>query len=235
VPHADRPQPRQLLSHHQCTLAKALYHKNRHCCCWLCSTYAAPYNQQLYKCLLLPTRACSHPIHAHDTDPSMFWHVVQVLGSLMAGTQCYRQSYGRGAGTFPTACSPGWQFSVGLCYEACRAGWTPNNFLCWENCKSGWTDHGATCHIPMYTVSASGTCPWYDLCGTWVTGASWGGGGGVLRPAVLGCASDQTARPIMQVALAAANVLVWMVLLHCLLCIWSSSAIPGCCKAAAVV
>lgn len=93
---------------------------------------------------------------------------LQVMGTLLVGTQCYRQSYNRGVGTIPTSCSGGWEYSVGLCYEPCRANYDPVNFVCWERCKAGWADHGVTCHIPMYTVTNNDNgCSWFDICATW--------------------------------------------------------------------
>jgi hypothetical protein len=85
------------------------------------------------------------------------------------GTQCYRQSYGRGAGTVPTTCSSDREFSAGLCYERCRGGYYPVNFVCWEHCPCcGWQDHGVTCHQPMHSYGNSNNgCGWWDICATW--------------------------------------------------------------------
>jgi hypothetical protein len=62
------------------------------------------------------------------------------------GVSCAKQSYGRGVGTVPTACSGGKEYDAGLCYDRCRAGFDGVGPVCWGSCPTGWDDHGATCY-----------------------------------------------------------------------------------------
>lgn len=64
---------------------------------------------------------------------------------------CWRDSYGRGVGTFPTTCGSFDQIG-GLCYVPCPNGYTRNGVDCQQNCPvdSGWADQGLYCRLVEY-------------------------------------------------------------------------------------
>ncbi len=53
-----------------------------------------------------------------------------------------KNTYARGAGTIPTACSGGREYDAGLCYDRCRAGFGGVGPVCWANGPSGWVGCG---------------------------------------------------------------------------------------------
>jgi hypothetical protein len=89
-------------------------------------------------------------------------------------TFCWIGSYGRGAGTVPTACPAGQENDAGLCYPVCQSGYYAVGPVCWQSCPDGYTDEGALCAINAQTISADNSgCPWYDECGlTFARGCS---------------------------------------------------------------
>ncbi|MFO0696186.1 MAG: discoidin domain-containing protein [Polyangiales bacterium] len=85
--------------------------------------------------------------------------------ALTATTFCWKDSYGRGAGTVPDAC-PGQQKDGGLCYPYCAGGYYGVGPVCWQACPSGWRDDGTACWLDASIISANNSaCPWYDTCG----------------------------------------------------------------------
>ncbi len=61
---------------------------------------------------------------------------------------CWRESYGRGAGTIPGGCPPGYENDAGLCYKKCKTGYKGVGPVCWQTCPSGYRDDGAYCNKP---------------------------------------------------------------------------------------
>lgn len=63
--------------------------------------------------------------------------VIALLLSLLPATAfsdyCWKDSYGRGAGTIPEGCPDGHENDAGLCYEKCRAGYTGAGPVCWAH------------------------------------------------------------------------------------------------------
>lgn len=72
---------------------------------------------------------------------------------------CWRESYGRGAGTIPSCGAP-LVNEAGLCYQSCRTGYTGAAFLCWKDCPSGFRDDGLFCAKPSAYGRGSGY-PWH--------------------------------------------------------------------------
>jgi len=58
---------------------------------------------------------------------------------------CWRESYGRGAGTIPNYCKAGFELQGALCYPLCAENYTGVGPVCWENCPPGYKDIGALC------------------------------------------------------------------------------------------
>ncbi len=82
-----------------------------------------------------------------------------------ADTFCWKDSYGRGAGSVPDAC-PGQQQDAGLCYPWCASGYYGVGPVCWQACPSGYRDDGSACWLDASIISANNSqCPWYDRCG----------------------------------------------------------------------
>ncbi|MGE3307213.1 MAG: hypothetical protein AB7I52_14740, partial [Rhizobiaceae bacterium] len=62
---------------------------------------------------------------------------------------CWRDSYGRGAGTVPRTCPPGQsEDTAGLCYTNCKAGYHPFVTMCVPDCPPGFVDDGLYCRKP---------------------------------------------------------------------------------------
>lgn len=81
---------------------------------------------------------------------------------------CWKDSYGRGAGSVPDAC-PGQQQDAGLCYPYCAAGYYGVGPVCWQACPAGYRDDGTACWLDSSIVNANNSkCPWYDVCGVTV-------------------------------------------------------------------
>ncbi|QJR16267.1 hypothetical protein [Usitatibacter palustris] len=76
---------------------------------------------------------------------------------------CWRDSYGRGAGTIPSGCGSG-QNDAGLCYNNCNAGYTGVGPLCWPHCPPGFSDHGVGCTKPA-AYGRGGGYPWHGADG----------------------------------------------------------------------
>lgn len=96
---------------------------------------------------------------------------------------CWKDSYGRGVGTIPTACNAGQTYDAGLCYDNCRSGYTGVGPVCWSGCPEGYIDMGAVCHINKPLTK--------DV--TWECTAWWPGWlGGGCRWKDSRCPSDYT-------------------------------------------
>jgi hypothetical protein len=71
---------------------------------------------------------------------------------------CYRDSYGRTAGTVASACASGSEKDAtggpaGLCYPKCPTGYAGVGPVCWQSCPTGFRDDGAFCRKPSsYTL-----------------------------------------------------------------------------------
>ena len=63
---------------------------------------------------------------------------------------CWKESYGRGAGTVPDACPRGFERTGAdlLCYPVCRAGYSGVGPVCWQDCPAGFRNDGAFCGKP---------------------------------------------------------------------------------------
>ena len=77
----------------------------------------------------------------------------------------WKDSYGRGVGKIPGACSAGEEYDAGLCYSSCATDYTGVGPVCWENCKTGFTDDGAFCRANdnTYAKKDYDASPVYDL------------------------------------------------------------------------
>lgn len=86
---------------------------------------------------------------------------------------CWKENYGRGAGSVPNAC-PGQQEDAGLCYNYCASGYYGVGPVCWQACPAGYRDDGTACWLDASIISANNSsCPWYDQCGlTFARGCS---------------------------------------------------------------
>ncbi len=84
---------------------------------------------------------------------------------------CWKQNFGRGVGTLPSACPNGYSHELAACYTTCKAGyenWSSGAVTCEQQCPSGFTDNPGTCLKPAATSSAG--YPWkfgdpFDLTG----------------------------------------------------------------------
>ncbi|MEQ1714723.1 MAG: hypothetical protein ABL907_01845 [Hyphomicrobium sp.] len=63
----------------------------------------------------------------------------------LTGLDIMKNSYGRGAGTIPTACKGGKEYQTGLCYDHCKANYDGNGPVCWNTCPKGYVQCGAGC------------------------------------------------------------------------------------------
>ena len=63
---------------------------------------------------------------------------------------CWKESYGRGAGTVPDACPQGFERTGAdlLCYPICKAGFSGVGPVCWQACPAGFRNDGAFCGKP---------------------------------------------------------------------------------------
>lgn len=78
---------------------------------------------------------------------------------------CWKQTYGRGAGTVPDTCV-GTEKNAGLCYPGCAPGYVGVGPVCWQSCPAGYVDDGAFCRRDAQIfASNNAACPWYDKCG----------------------------------------------------------------------
>ncbi len=71
--------------------------------------------------------------------------------ALAAGPQyCWKDSYGRGVGTVPRNCEPGFsEDTAGLCWPDARPGYVCDFFVCRQaTCPAGYRDDGLTCFKP---------------------------------------------------------------------------------------
>jgi hypothetical protein len=69
-------------------------------------------------------------------------------GMLDIGVSCQKRSYGRGVGTVPTECAPGWEYDAGLCYKPCTPGSDGVGPVCWGSCSGAYpVDCGAACGV----------------------------------------------------------------------------------------
>jgi hypothetical protein len=53
------------------------------------------------------------------------------------GAFCEKNSYGRGVGTIPGSCAPGYEIDAGLCYPLCKPEYTGVGPVCWKACSAG--------------------------------------------------------------------------------------------------
>jgi hypothetical protein len=108
-----------------------------------------------------PESAASHDPPASDDQAA----AVSTSAALSAPTFCWKDNYGRGAGSVPDAC-PGQQKDGGLCYPYCASGYYGVGPVCWQACPGGWRDDGTACWLDASIISADNSqCPWYDQCG----------------------------------------------------------------------
>lgn len=82
---------------------------------------------------------------------------VLTLATVLAGPNasadndfCWKDSYGRGVGTVPAACSPGRERIGLLCYSVCPAGTRRVGFDCHSVCPDGMRDDGLFCRRAEY-------------------------------------------------------------------------------------
>ena len=71
--------------------------------------------------------------------------------ALAEGPQfCWKDSYGRGVGTVPRNCEPGFsEDTAGLCWPDARPGYVCDFFVCRQaTCPAGYRDDGLTCFKP---------------------------------------------------------------------------------------
>lgn len=73
-------------------------------------------------------------------------------------TFCWKNSYGRGAGTPLDRCSSNREKIGLLCYTKCPAGFTRFGFDCHQNCPAGFEDQGLFCRLNEYGRGAG--YPW---------------------------------------------------------------------------
>eukprot|EP01080_Neovahlkampfia_damariscottae_P011194 gene11194-4014_t len=87
--------------------------------------------------------------------------VAQKLKNFFVPTDlCWRNSYGRGAGTIPTVCPRSHPQKGGLlCYRQCPKGSKRSLHVCKYGCKRGYKTHLATCHKVMHAAwKCGGRC-----------------------------------------------------------------------------
>mmetsp|Transcript_29979 Transcript_29979/g.71994 ORF Transcript_29979/g.71994 Transcript_29979/m.71994 type:complete len:364 (+) Transcript_29979:265-1356(+) len=65
-------------------------------------------------------------------------------------TFCWKDTHGRGAGTFPTSCPPGEHKIGALCYKPCPIGYDRKGVDCHQTCPNGFTDDGLFCRLDEY-------------------------------------------------------------------------------------
>jgi hypothetical protein len=70
---------------------------------------------------------------------------------------CWKQTYGRGAGTIPNECDPGLEKAGAFCYPKCRSGYTGFVATCIKNCPSGYRDDGLFCTRDVH-IYGKGCC-----------------------------------------------------------------------------
>ena len=91
--------------------------------------------------------------------------IVSLTLAAAAAQGCWRNSYGRGAGTVPSTCNAGQEKNGALCYPNCAAGYYGVGPACWQNCPSGYRDDGAYCAKPSSYGRGGGYVIWDgDVC-----------------------------------------------------------------------
>jgi hypothetical protein len=59
---------------------------------------------------------------------------------------CWKNTNGRGVGTIPSTCPPGFEMNGLLCYPTCKEGYSGGGPLCWQSdCPSGFRNDPITC------------------------------------------------------------------------------------------
>ncbi|CAK4093704.1 unnamed protein product [Aphanomyces euteiches] len=71
---------------------------------------------------------------------------------------CWKNSFGRGAGSIPQSCDPGQDRLGLLCYDKCPSGYSRKGLDCHQNCPSGFDDQGLFCRMKEY--GRGGGYPW---------------------------------------------------------------------------
>ncbi len=86
------------------------------------------------------------PLTINEMEHVMRW--ISVKTSAVRLPFCWRQSYGRGAGT-PMACQPGYnQETAGLCSQPCGGDERGIATFCYKNCPAEFRDDGLYCGKP---------------------------------------------------------------------------------------
>lgn len=86
---------------------------------------------------------------------------------------CYRDSYGRGAGSIPSGCANSKLEKdasggpAGLCYPKCDSGYSGVGPLCWQSCPTNFRDDGAFCRKPDEYGRGTGRIPGKKPCSDW--------------------------------------------------------------------
>lgn len=86
---------------------------------------------------------------------------------------CYRDSYGRGAGSVASGCANSTLEKdatggpAGLCYPKCKTGYYGVGPLCWQSCPTNFRDDGAFCRKPDEYGRGAGRIPDKRPCSDW--------------------------------------------------------------------
>lgn len=92
-----------------------------------------------------------------ETRAVMLWIARRVAADRQP--YCYRESYGRTAGTPLTACGANEEKNGALCYPKCRPGYSGAGPVCWQTCPHGFKDIGVSCTKPAAYGRGTGY-PW---------------------------------------------------------------------------
>ena len=118
------------------------------------------------------------PLSEGDMDQVMKWIATRVSADKLPF--CWKQTYGRTAGT-PMICKPGYnQDTAGLCYKQCGTNERGIATFCYSNCPAGLPDNGLYCEKRGeygrgggYVIWAEGQCNKDNPQGCEKWGAMW--------------------------------------------------------------
>lgn len=88
--------------------------------------------------------------------------IAATISAVASAQSCWKQAYGRGAGSFLNSCLEGNELNGALCYPICRQGYYGVGPVCWQACPPGFPDDGAFCRKPDAYGRGAGYVLWQE-------------------------------------------------------------------------
>jgi hypothetical protein len=111
---------------------------------------------------VVPANDAPHIDGQQALSPGETNAVIQWIARKVAADRqpfCYRDSYGRTAGTPLGVCGPNEEKNGLLCYPRCDPGYSGAGPVCWQRCPEGFNDIGVSCAKPAGYGRGAGY-PW---------------------------------------------------------------------------